>query len=276
MVSLGERERIVHEALGDPSLANVYRLIFDQPIETPIEGDKLGRMVSAISNSRKREFERLWDDFTSRVVTPETDWIHNDCLMFLLVLGSKIFNLSSGSIDAVLIARESNTNPAARKSNHVFRSLARQEYSLEGEYAFVKAVYLDLTGQLSLNRASSMALFDALTDPNLLSELPPFLRLLAIRAFDLLVNANAPTRENTYAEIVESIRRLSPQWTLKETLNLVRVLPLKLSITLLLVFVTALSSAAGVGYWFKGQFVEPNSNTKIQQKVPSKLDSSSE
>jgi hypothetical protein len=269
MVSLSDRDCIVQNALSDRELSCVYRFIFEGKVSDSSANDKQGRVLLAIARSDERDFQPLLKDFAGRTVTPETDWIHNDCLIFLLLLGCHKFSMSTSSLDPVLTARESNRNPVAVKTNQAFRSLYRSEFSLEGEYAFIKVVFLDLIYHLQLTHIRGVPIYESLTSTGILSELSPFLKLLAVRSFDLLVSATAPTEENAYEELIEAIHRLSPNWTLRETAKLVWALPVKRAFVLATAIVAAISFFGGAGYWFMEKMnFSPKPSTESQQVTP--------
>ena len=267
MVSLSERDCIVQNALSDRDLSCIYRFIFEGKVSDAGRNDKQGRVLVAIARSDKRDFQRLLEDFAGRKVTTETDWIHNDCLIFLLLLGCHKFSLPTSSLDQVLTAREKNANPVAVKTNQIFRSLSRSEFSLEGEYSFIKVVFLDLIDRLQLTHIRGLPIFTTLTSTDILSELSPFLRLLAVRSFDLLVTATAPTEENAYEELIEVIHSLSPNWTIRETAKLIWALPIKRAVILSAAIIAVISFFGGSGYWFMANMNSSPKPTNESQYV---------
>ncbi len=253
MVPLSDRDVKIQQALADPELRGYCEFILRRDLSVDSQGTNQRKLLESIVNSQGDTCAAFFEDFTNRKVNAQTDWIHNDCLIFLLLLGGHKFGLPLADIDAILTARECNPNPVAVKSTQVFRAIQRSEFSLEGEYSFVKVVFLDLLDRLHLSRKDGLPVYQSLTEPTLLDELPPFLCVVAIRAFDLLITCNAPTEDNTLQEVIETIHRLSPNWTLSETLRFAYAMPIKRFVVFWGVLAALASTLAGAGYWLMAE-----------------------
>jgi hypothetical protein len=267
MVSLSQRESISLHANADKELRAFYSFVFGESVDLTTADDIPHlNLLRAISNRDKKGFHEEISDLEKRQINEESVWVENDSLIFLILVGSEIFDLKSELIEKVLVAREKNTNPSARRVNQVFRALSRKEYGMEGEYSFIKIVFLQLSGKLTLTNETARQPYLTLIRPGLLDELSPFLQVLAIRAFDLILFNRAPKKFEDYPAILEGIEGLHDELSLRQAIRLLFGLPAKAWISVLSVFFTLLLCAFGIGQkssqWSlitKGQIRTPNS-----------------
>jgi hypothetical protein len=160
-------------------------------------------------------------------VSEDHDWWSDDSLVFLLVLGCRLFDIESDRLDEILNIREKNSNPVPRKLNQVYRALSRGEYAMEGEYCFIKVTFLRLLGRLDLSSDAALKAYGALVRPNLLKELTPFNQLLSLRAYDLILHARTPTKFENAPQLVEGFEALSKHFSLGQTWRIFATLPIK-------------------------------------------------
>ena len=126
-------------------------LDFDRVPDVPRTG-----VLKAISNRSQSAFRLALEEIERRRVSEEHDWWSDDSLVFLLVLGCRLFDIESDRLGEILDIREKNSNPVPRKLNQVYRALSRGEYAMEGEYCFIKVTFLRLLGRLDLSSDDAM------------------------------------------------------------------------------------------------------------------------
>jgi hypothetical protein len=267
MVSLSQREGITLQANADLELRGFYAFVFGESVDISTAHDIPHlNLLRTVSNQDKKAFEKQIADLEKRQINDDSVWCENDSLVFLILVGSEIFDVRSELIEKVLAARENNTNSGARKVNQVFRALSRKEYGMEGEYSFIKIVFLELSRQLTLTNESSRQPYLSLVRSGLLDELSPFLQVLAVRAFDLILFNREPKKFENYSHILEGIESLDDKLSFRQAIRLLFALPAKFWISAISVFIGLLLFFFGVGQrstqWFlpaERQVETPNS-----------------
>ncbi len=174
----------------------------------------------------------------------------------MLLLGSELFAAKIGCVESILTLREKNPNSSPRKINQIFRALSRREYGMEGEFCFIKIVFLHLLGKLSLSIEVACKAYEAVTKPGLLAELSPFQQLLAVKAHDLILFERKPSKLEVFPQILEAIEALHGKLSLRQAVRLGWALPLKWWISGLASLLAILAFVFGFGqtsaeFWFK-------------------------
>jgi phosphoribosyl-ATP pyrophosphohydrolase len=268
MVSLSQRQGITLQANADIELRGFYAFVFGELVDLSTADDIPHlNLLRAISNQDKKAFEKQIDDLEKRQINDDSVWSENDALMFLFLVGLEIFDVRTELIEKVLEAREKNTNPAARKVNQVFRALSRKEYGMEGEYSFIKIVFLKLSGKLTLTSENSRQPYLSLVRSGLLDELSPFLQVLAIRAFDLILFNREPQKFENYSQILEGIENLDDKLSFRQAIRLLFRLPAKFWISAISVLFALLLFVFGAGQ----RFNQWSLRTEHQLKAPRTL-----
>lgn len=268
MVSLSQRAGITLQANADIELREFYAFVFGESVDLSAQEDVPHlNLLRTIANRDKTGFQQQISDLERRRINDDSVWFENDSLVFLILVGSEMFEIRTELMEKVLSAREKNTNPAARKVNQVFRALSRREYGMEGEYCFLKVVFLELIGRLKLTDQIARQAYLNLTRPGLLDELSPFHQILAIRAFDLILLNREPNKFESYPQILEGIERLHDKLSFRQAVRLLFVLPAKLWLAAipillgLLVFIFGVGQKSADRWW----------NREQQRKLPALL-----
>lgn len=253
MVPLSQRDAVLTRALADRELAPYAAFVCGerQGVENHDEQpDPHLVLLHAIEAKDKTAFKKRLAEIAGRTIRSDSEWVENDCLVFLLLLGCEEFSVHSDIVDKILSARERNTNPVAVATNGVFRALSRREFGMEGRFCFIKVVFLELLHRLDLSRDAAAQAYDAVSTPGLISDLipSPFLQVLAIRAFDLLVSRYSPSSTESFADAVNVIHRLAPTMNVKEYGRLLAAIPGKLLLVGLSLVASAGALIGGYGY----------------------------
>jgi hypothetical protein len=249
MVSLSERDAIVSSLKGDIESDLLYSFIFEKALDFDRVPDvPRTALLKAISNRSQPAFRLALEEIERRRVSEEHDWWSDDSLIFLLVLGCRLFDIESERLGEILNIREKNSNPVPRKLNQVYRALSRGEYAMEGEYCFIKVTFLRLLGRLDLSSDDAVKAYDALVRPNLLKELTPFNQLLSLRAYDLILHARTPTRFENAPQLVEGFEALSKHLSLGHAWSIFAALPIKAHVLWITTVIVVISAVCGFAY----------------------------
>lgn len=189
MVPLSERDEIARHAKADPEMQPLFAFIFGEPWaydkQTAYPHFLLLRAVA--TDDREAALQQI-AEFGRRRVSAGGSWYQDDSLIFLLLLACRKFHADSRFLEPILNARDGNPNSTGRRINDVYRALCRAEDGINGEMGFIKLPFLELARDVSPFSSADLQRAHAnLIGPGLLPELPPFLQLLAIRAYDLIL-----------------------------------------------------------------------------------------
>lgn len=113
------------------------------------------QLLTSISRSDAVRFKELGEEIGQRRITTESDWCHDDYLLFLLLLGKEKFSYPLRFLTQVMEVRRKNANPVPRKVDEVFAALDRQEFGIDGEFGFLKIPFLYLVGRLRVGPAEA-------------------------------------------------------------------------------------------------------------------------
>ncbi len=228
MVSLSEREIIVRRALEDSELRPFLAFIFGETPDIPASSRTPDLvLLSAISRKDAATFREQVTELEKRRISSETTWCDNDCLVFCLLLGCEMFQISSPVVKVILDAREQNRNTIPRRVNEVLRSLSRGEYAMIEEFAFIKVVYNHLRNELSLDTDTAVKIYKSLIGPKFFDDMSPFISLLAVRAFELIIIDRKPSIVQTFPQLIEGIEKLSDKLSVRQLCQLFMALPVK-------------------------------------------------
>lgn len=250
MVPLSERDDIVSRAKADTEMKALLAFICRQPFDFSSPGTypHLPLLLSIVQND-KQAFAAQVEEFKQRRTSENSAWYEDDSLLFLLLVGCERFQANREFLEPILAARDRNTNPVPKRVAEVFRAIQRREYSLEGEFAFIKIPFLDLVDQLSLSNEAAGKVHAELTQRGNLKELSPFLQVLATRAFDLILFQRKPKHYDGFDDLVQGIEKLKDRASVRQALALLWALPYKWALAIPFVL-AALIGYGGKAYTF--------------------------
>ena len=245
MVPLSEMNEITRRARTDAEMRDIYAFLFRESFDPAGSASyPHAALLRAVALGEKDAFCEHVTDFKRRRTSEGSGWYDNDSLIFLLLVGCERFQIDRAFLDGILDARDRNTNPIPKRITEVFRALQRKEYGLEGQFSFIKIPFRDLTGELVLSNNDAEKAYLELTRAQILNQLSPFLQLLAVRAFELILFHRKPQAYENFDELVRGVETLREHASLRQVLSLVWALPYK---WLLIVFIVVLPFIFGVG-----------------------------
>jgi hypothetical protein len=211
-------------------------------------------------------------EFKSRKTSATSGWYENDCLIFLLLLGCEQFGCDRTFLDPIMTARDRNTNPTPKRVNEIFRALRRSEHGMDGEFAFIKVTFLHLAKSVTLASPDAEKIYRELTRPGLLGELSPFLQLLALRAFDLVLFQRRPKPIENFDELIKSLESYREKASVRQALQILWAMPYKWLMAAISAVLLGLSVSAG---WTQHYFERANA-TRGQRPAALQMAASSD
>ncbi|MBK8091213.1 MAG: hypothetical protein IPK32_04275 [Verrucomicrobiaceae bacterium] len=228
MVSLSERDAVTQQAKDDVEMRAMYAFLFgasfDYCSETAFpHSDLLRAVVRADVDAFKLEVA----NYQKRRTSEGSSWYENDSLIFLLLVGCEKFEVAMGFLEPILSARERNTNPIPKQVNEVFRAVLRKNHGMESPLGFIKLPLLNLAGRLELSSEAARKVYGELTFPGTFTQLTPFLQLLALRAFDLVLLERRPHPIENFDALVKALETYKEHASLGQACKLLWALPYK-------------------------------------------------
>jgi len=183
------------------------------------------QLLTAIDANDAGRFKEVANELGQRKIKPESDWCHDDYLLFLLLLGKERFHCPLPFLAQVMDARRKNVNSLPRKMDEVFGAIERGEFGIDGEFGFLKIPFLHLTGKLQLGPADAKKAIQELSAPGLLEQMPPFLKMLTVRAHDLVLLERQPVAAETVAQLIQGLEKHAQEFSLRNWWRVLSALP---------------------------------------------------
>jgi hypothetical protein len=241
MVSLNERQALANLAGTDPQMKRFQCFLSGEKLRKEDACGVHEELLQAISIKDNTRFKEVAERIGQRKISVDSDWCHDDYLIFLLLLGHELFGRPLTFLSQIIEVRRNNPNPIPRKINDFFSSLERHEFGIDGEFCFLKIPFLHLVGKLHLGPTEALRALRAISVPGLTDQMPPFLHLLTITAHDLILTERQPIETETVLQLMDGLEAHSKNLSLRQWWRILTVLPGRMIWTLL-VFGAGLSS----------------------------------
>jgi hypothetical protein len=249
------------EVQKDSELRPLRAFIFGERVAESIPGNTTrARLFEALRKNDAQQFKGILGDLERRKLSSDSDWIGDDCVIFLLLLNISKFGLGDAFADKLLQCRGKTTDPQVQQLNFAFDAIRRREFAMEGEFAFIKCVYRTLAESWSPAEADCVKLYKQLTKPGFVEQLDPFLRLLGIRAFDILMECRSMTEQpESWKQVLQKLQDDGAKLSLIQFMGLLKHLRLGVVITL----VVAFAAVFGAGRTWPWWNLHSNSPTRV-------------
>jgi hypothetical protein len=267
MVPLSEQDAIWAGIEESPDLSEIASAIFKKKIgsgSTSRSSDI--KLVKAIVGKNKDAFTAVVGELTKREITVQSTWVQNDALLFFLIVGLKCFDVKMPSIFEVLDVRDRATHGMEKVATRVYRDILQGDYTASGEGGFIKVVFRDLTGEAKLNSSEIRKLYSSLS-PDLIHLMSPFYRLLALRAYGIVLTSWEHVVYETVPDLLEGLSSLKNKFRLTDIWTLFWSLPVGAMVSLCLL----LGAAFGLGIGFEGS--KERFMALFLREVPAKISS---
>lgn len=258
MVSLTQRDEFITGVERDPELRPLRAFIFGERVAESLPGiTTRSRLFEALRRNDSDAFRAVIADLERRKLSADSDWIGDDCVMFLLLLGVAKFSMGEAVADKLLQARGKTTNPQAQRVNQAFEAIHRREFAMEGECAFIKSAYRVLSDTWKPSDPDCALLYKQLTKPGFIEQLDPFLRLLAIRTFDLIMESRTASLDpGTWPQVFQKLQDEGAKLSLSQFFRLLK----HLRVGVVIAIIVALSAVFGAGSawsWWRSKPSKP-------------------
>lgn len=249
MVSLNGRNDFIADWRSAPSTNFAYSLVFGKSCEA-LEATTIGdRAARAVATNDKDSFVSAINELNRRKIKPESDWVLDDFLLFALITGARKFQVGKELCNAIISERRP-TNALESALHGAFRGISQNAYAIEGEFSFVKLVFCDITGQLRIDSNIAQTVYAELTNSELFAKLENFPKLLAYRAFDLLVLHGIENKLDSTDAIVSAIESRAEKMSLRDWFKVVIAMRPSVWVWIICGLFTACSACFAAGFWF--------------------------
>ncbi len=235
MVSLEQRQALAVLSESDQNLKRFQMLLAGEyPAGAGSGAGEIREwLLAAISSNDSAKFKEMAAKIGERKISANSDWCSDDYLLFLLLLGNEKFGRPLNFLSRVIEVRRTNPNPIPRKINEVFAALERQEFGMDGEFCFLKIPFLHLAGKLRLDAPAAQKAMQAMSDPGLFEQLSPFFKLLAQKAYDVVLTERQPLATETTAQLIEGFEAHAKNLSLRQWWRVVAALPARFIFTVI-------------------------------------------
>ncbi len=215
MVSLDARNQFIDDMRESPASCFTLALILGEDCSSTSPTTVADRAARAIISNDSPAFEKVVKELESRKIKADADWVLDDFLLFALLVGSKKFYLGDQLCKAI-IGQRRPTNEFDIAFNDALRGLTHDAFAIEGAFSFAKLVFCDLLGRLRIDRGVARTVYREVSRPGFLENLSTFPKLLAFRAFDILVERRIEDELDSVDAIVSAIQMRSDEMSVRD------------------------------------------------------------
>lgn len=245
MVPISEQEFLWAGFRADPVLSQVAEVIFESgKLSSEPAASSDVRAARAVYQNDKRLFEEVLEEMQHRTPSPDATWVSNDALLFFLLVGLRKFGFSMPRFGEVITIRERSAHGFAQVVNKAFRELFSGDEAIGEDGGFIKAVARRLTSGELPHKTELSPLYQSISGPQFIHELPPFFRVLALRGQSLLFEAKDTEGIETVSALITKLHGMKSQFRIGDYLRLLWALPL----VVVLSFSTLLGLAFYLGH----------------------------
>lgn len=149
--------------------------------------DNFISFIKVVSKKNKVDFSKVYTDFSRRKPSEESPWLHDNFLIFTIIVGIAKFDIDKGWINKVFELRESK-NKDLTPINTTFRNLINKNYSSKDNLFEVVFTFQELINVPIFPIDEINNLYNKLSsDISLLNIRDDFLKIIRLRAIDLII-----------------------------------------------------------------------------------------
>ena len=172
-------------------------------------------------------------------------------------MGSLKFKTAEAFTKSVLCAQQVSGSES-RKLLSALSQVAFGSSSIDGEYSFAKLVLRELISPTELEICDARAVYGELDSMGDISLLPTLPRLLANRAFDLLVQKSVVSKLDSSAKIVVEIQSQAENFSVGDWLKIAMAMKPKILWTIIVSAAALVGGAFGLGWKMNGTSPQTN------------------
>lgn len=202
MVSLNNRLQYIDE-IKDLKLIAFSNLIFNSNIvkpdsySSPTEKTYYALICSIVENNKK-EFEIEFKNLSKRKPTESSPFIHDDFLIFSIIIGLKLFKVKDNWLIGVIVLRSDS------EITTTFLNLLREDLLSSSNLPEIVICYLQYLNLDEINDQLIIRAIDGIhLRKELISENSNFLSILAIRSLELSIILKENDQPPIYGKLKE-------------------------------------------------------------------------
>jgi len=228
MVSLGERDHFLLDILSDGEISPLAKWILKlEGGDRTASAYPHAKLLAAVMAGDRGLFEEAIAAYEGRHITPMSVWCSDDSLVFLLLLGCRKFRRDTNLVERILDSRDVNGDGTQRRVSDVFRDILVGSFHVSQPFDYIKVAFNGTLNDDPVTVTTAKTVYQSLTKPGFFQTLMPFQKVLALRAFDIILINRAPTTSESFEEILLRLRQLMSDLSLRQVYQLVKVLPYK-------------------------------------------------
>ena len=248
MVSIESRNAFMAELAADPEAKTMVTFIGGGDGGVPAARGRLAnRIAIAVLKSDKNEFQNIVDELGERKLSPDAEWIKDDYLLFSLAVASRKFEAGQELTQSILQAQQVSESES-KKLHSALSQFAFGSSSIDGEYSFAKLVLRELVAPADLALSDARVVYGELVSLGDTSSLPTLPRLLANRAFDIIVQKNVIRKLDSSAKIAAEIQSRAEDFSIGDWWEIAMAMKPKILWTIIL----TLGAIVGGAFWTGG------------------------
>lgn len=248
MVSLDARNQFIDDLRQSEASCFALALVFKEKCASVAPITLADRVACSVISNDQGAFRQIIEELKGRKVKAESDWVLDDFLLFGLLLGEKKFGIGSPLCRSIIGERRPS-NDLDIGLNDALRSLSYDAMAVEGAFSFVKLVFCDLVGRRRIDSDVARVVYRELTNSEMIGRLSTFPRLLAYRAFDILVVDGIEEEIDSTDAIVAAIEARAENMSIRDWWKIVSAMRPTVLCWLVGAVFTLCSFSFGLGWW---------------------------
>ena len=260
MVSIESRNAFMAELAADPEAKTMVTFIGGVDGGVPAARGRLAnRIAIAVLKSDKNEFQNIVDELGERKLSPDAEWIKDDYLIFSLAVASRKFDAGKELTQGILRIQQISDGES-KKLHSALTQFAFGSNSIDGEYSFAKLVLNELVSPSELELRDARVVYSELVSLGDFSSMPTLPRLLANRAFDIIVQGSVARKLDSSAEIAAEIQNRAEDFSVGDWCTIAMAMKPKILWATIITSGLIIVGAFGLGWNMGGaseQVTEP-------------------
>lgn len=247
MVSLESRNGFLSELNSNDDAKTMIAFVYGAS-ESALQGGRrtADRIACAVMKDNKAEFQKVVDELGERKLNSSAEWIHDDYLAFALTVASRKFDAGLELTRNVLRAQQLSASES-KKLHNAISQFALGSNAIDGEYSFAKLVLRELASPARLSLNEARVVYTELAGIDDLDSLSTLSRLLAIRAFDIVVQKNVEPKLDSSATIAAEIQSRAEDFSIGDWWKIATAMKPKFLWTLIIGFASLIGGAFWAG-----------------------------
>lgn len=189
MVSIEERYSYLETIMSNSKLLAFYNMVFGKPIiignesEIPEIDDIYFKVLVSISNNDEKKFQDLYLNLSRKIPNKDNPqpFIHNDLLIFSVIVGALKFNQNKEWIKSVVLSRKRNTTTIT------FENILNEDYLSRVNECELVITLLFLCNLPSYDNEYLNASYSKIVESRFIPPINDIKLICSLKAYDLII-----------------------------------------------------------------------------------------